>query len=227
MAKTYGLWAQLRRNNRILRAAVGGSLLYALTVAVAAPVLNANDAPVDVQAAPVAALRPSNFLTLTAVEASREQSPVTIVRDLVNRPAYQAYLREKNCLSTAIYFEARGESAIGQKAVAEVVIARTRVPGRPRSICGVVYEGSNRRTGCQFSFTCDGIADRIKDWGSWHEAQRIAANVMRTGGKLNPVAGGATFYHADYVNPGWASRMVKVAEIGTHIFYRPARGRNL
>ncbi|MEQ1752685.1 MAG: cell wall hydrolase [Micropepsaceae bacterium] len=224
MAKTYGLWAQLRRNNRILRAAVGGSLLYALTVAVAAPVLNANVASVGVRAVPVAVLRPAFTL---ALEVRLDPSPVTVVRDLVNRPAYQAYLRERNCLSTAIYFEARSESAIGQKAVAEVVIARTRVPGRPRSICGVVYEGSKRHSGCQFSFTCDGIADRVHDWGSWREAQKIAANVMRTGGKLNPVAGGATFYHADYVSPGWASRMVKVAEIGTHIFYRPARGRNL
>ena len=109
----------------------------------------------------------------------------------------------------------------------DIIIARTRVPGRPRSICGVVYEGSHRKTGCQFSFTCDGISDRIRDWGSWREAQKIAANVMRTGGKDNPVAGGATFYHADYVSPRWASRMVKVAEIGTHIFYRPPPGRNL
>jgi spore germination cell wall hydrolase CwlJ-like protein len=228
MAKSYGIWARLRRNNRIMKAALSGSLLYALTVAVAAPLFG--DAPTsDNSAASYAsvatlALRPA---LINAAEAPQVPSPVTIVRDLVNRPAYQAYLREKNCLTTAIYHEARGESAIGQKAVAEVIIARTRVPGRPRSICGVVYEGSHRKTGCQFSFTCDGISDRVRDWGSWREAQKIAVNVMRTGGKDNPVAGGATFYHADYVSPRWASRMVKVAEIGTHIFYRPPPGRNL
>jgi len=228
MAKSYGIWARLRRNNRIMKAALSGSLLYALTVAVAAPLFG--EAPtgdmVTVARSSVTtmALRPA---LLTVGEQPAVESPVTIVRDLVNRPAYQAYLREKNCLTTAIYFEARGESAIGQKAVAEVIIARTRVPGRPRSICGVVYEGSHRKTGCQFSFTCDGISDRVRDWGSWREAQKIAVNVMRTGGKDNPVAGGATFYHADYVSPRWASRMVKVAEIGTHIFYRPPPGRNL
>jgi len=228
MAKSYGIWARLRRNNRIMKAALSGSLLYALTVAVAAPLFG--DAPTaDNSAASYAsvatlALRPA---FMNVAEAPQVPSPVTIVRDLVNRPAYQAYLREKNCLTTAIYHEARGESAIGQKAVAEVIIARTRVPGRPRSICGVVYEGSHRKTGCQFSFTCDGISDRVRDWGSWREAQKIAVNVMRTGGKDNPVAGGATFYHADYVSPRWASRMVKVAEIGTHIFYRPPPGRNL
>ena len=228
MAKSYGIWARLRRNNRIMKAALSGSLLYALTVAVAAPLFG--EAPtgdmvtISRSAVTTMALRPA---VLTVGEQPTVESPVTIVRDLVNRPAYQAYLREKNCLTTAIYFEARGESAICQKAVAEVIIARTRVPGRPRSICGVVYEGSHRKTGCQFSFTCDGISDRVRDWGSWREAQKIAVNVMRTGGKDNPVAGGATFYHADYVSPRWASRMVKVAEIGTHIFYRPPPGRNL
>jgi spore germination cell wall hydrolase CwlJ-like protein len=222
MAKSYGLLAQLRRNDRIFRAALGGAFLYALTIAVASPVLNAMPAVEDAVA--FIRLRPTLVAT---VEQPAEPSPMTVVRNLVNRPAYQAYLREKNCLATAIYFEARSESATGQRAVAEVILARTRVQGRPRNICGVVYEGSNRRTGCQFSFTCDGIADKVRDRYSWRQAQRIAANVMRTGGKLNPVAGGATFYHADYVSPVWASRMVKVAEIGTHIFYRPSPGHRL
>jgi hypothetical protein len=228
MAKSYGIWARLRRNNRIMKAALSGSLLYALTVAVAAPLFGdaptADNSVASHASVATLALRPA---LINVAEAPQVPSPVTIVRDLVNRPAYQAYLREKDCLTTGIYFEARGESAIGQKAVAEVIIARTRVPGRPRSICGVVYEGSHRKTGCQFSFTCDGIPDRVRDWGSWREAQKIAVNVMRTGGKDNPVAGGATFYHADYVSPRWASRMVKVAEIGTHIFYRPPPGRHL
>ncbi len=224
MAKTYGLLAHLRRNDRILRAAVGGAMLYALTIAVAVPELNANVMPEQTYAVARIILRPTIVMT---AELQSDPSPLTVVRDLVNRPAYQSYLSEKNCLATAIYFEARSESPTGQRAVAEVVIARTRVPGRPRNICGVVYEGSQRRTGCQFSFTCDGISDKVRDWYSWRQAQRIAANVMRTGGKVNPVAGGATFYHADYVNPRWASRMVKVASIGTHIFYRPPPGRNL
>ena len=223
MGKTTGLLAQLRRNDRILKAALSGALLYALTVAVAAPVLNAAVGGGSDQV--VLHLRAA-FAPAAPLER-RVASPTTVVRDVVNRPAYQAYLREKDCLATAIYFEARSESAKGQRAVAEVVLARTKVPGRPSTICGVVYEGSHRRTGCQFSFTCDGIADRVRDRDSWRQAMRIATNVMRTGGKVNAVAGGATFYHADYVNPRWASRMVKVAEIGTHIFYRPQRGRHL
>jgi spore germination cell wall hydrolase CwlJ-like protein len=220
MAMTIGIWARLRRNNRILAAAFAGSLVYALAVAVVAPsgqaVSSASSSGQSV------ALR----LDRASLEVT-DGTPRTVVRNLVNRSSYQTYLRERNCLATAVYFEARGESVVGQKAVAEVVVARTRVPGRPRTICGVVYEGSHRKTGCQFSFTCDGVADKVRDRHAWRQAMLVAANVMRTGGKVNPVAGGATFYHADYVNPPWASRMIKVAEIGTHIFYRPQPGRNL
>ena len=221
MAKTFGILALVRRNDGILKAAFAGTLVYALTIAAVTPSLNAATAgSVLLTLTPFA--RPRRSMTVRA-----KPSPLTKIRDVVNRPAYQAYMREKDCLATAVYFEARGESAKGQKAVAEVILARTRVPGRPKSICGVVYEGSKRRTGCQFSFTCDGIADRVRSHEAWRQAMRVATNVMRTGGKVNPVAGGATFYHADYVSPGWASRMVKVAEIGTHIFYRPQRGRHL
>lgn len=126
---------------------------------------------------------------------------------------------EKACLATAVYFEARGESARGQAAVAQVVLARVKARGRPKSICGVVYEGSHLSTGCQFSFTCDGLADVIRDQDAWTRAQGIASRAMR--GKLKSVARGATYFHARYVRPYWASSMVKVATIGTHVFYRP------
>ena len=218
MAKTFGLLALLRRNDGILKAAFSGAVVYALTIAAITPALNAATAGTYV-------LKLSDRYVAVP---NLQPSLMTLVREeVVNRPAYQAYLREKNCLATAVYFEARGESAKGQKAVAEVVLARTHVPGRPHTICGVVYEGSKRSSGCQFSFACDGVADRVHSRDAWRQANRVATNVMRTGGKENPVAGGATFYHADYVNPGWASRMVKVASIGQHVFYRPAHGRNL
>jgi cell wall hydrolase len=221
MAKTFGLMALLRRNDRILKAVFAGTVVYGLTIAAVSPAITAASAGTVVMA-----LRPAYLPTQTFTVRGKP-SPLTMVRDVVNRPAYQAYVRERNCLATAVYFEARGESARGQKGVAEVVLARTRVPGRPKTICGVVYEGSNRSSGCQFSFTCDGIADRVRNGDAWHQAVRIATNTMRTGGKVNPVAGGATFYHADYVNPSWAQSMVKVASIGQHVFYRPAHGRNL
>lgn len=221
MAKTFRIMALVRRNDGILRAAIAGAVVYALTIAAVSPALDAASAGQT-----VLVLR-QNTNPVAVATLRLKPSPMTKVRDVVNRPSYQAYLRERDCLTTAVYFEARGESAKGQKAVAEVVLARTRVPGRPKNICGVVYQGSTRRTGCQFSFTCDGISDRVRNRDAWSQAMRIATNVMRTGGKVNPVAGGATFYHADYVSPGWATRMVKVAEIGQHKFYRPQRGRHL
>lgn len=123
------------------------------------------------------------------------------------------------CLATAIYFEARGESMKGQRAVGEVILARTRQAGRPKSVCGVVYEGSHRRTGCQFSFTCDGIADVVRNTGAWARAKRAAALAFSARGKRK-VSRGATHYHATSVRPYWASSLRKVARIGSHIFYR-------
>lgn len=125
----------------------------------------------------------------------------------------------KACLTTAIYFEARGETAKGQRAVAEVIVSRTKQRGRPKSVCGVVYEGSHRSTGCQFSFTCDGIADVVRDRAAWARAKRVAGLVLSARGRKK-ISRGATHYHATWVRPYWASSMVKVARIGSHIFYR-------
>jgi spore germination cell wall hydrolase CwlJ-like protein len=125
----------------------------------------------------------------------------------------------RECLATAVYFEARGESLKGQKAVAEVIMRRTRQPGRPKTVCGVVYEGSWRSTGCQFSFTCDGFSDVVRDGSAWARARRAASAVLRSGGR-GRFSRGATHYHANYVTPYWASSMRRVARIGTHVFYR-------
>lgn len=133
---------------------------------------------------------------------------------------------EEHCLATAIYFEARGESEKGQKAVAEVILRRTKTPGRPGTVCGVVFEGANRKTGCQFSFTCDRASNVAPFNAAWMRAQRIATEML--GGALSRVSSivrGATFYHATHVSPPWASRMIKVARIGSHVFYRPKAGR--
>jgi len=130
-----------------------------------------------------------------------------------------------HCLQTAVYFEARDESVRGQRAVAAVILARTKVPGRPKTVCGVVFEGSWRKTGCQFSFACDGRVD-IPRWKErWERAKASAAYVWNNRKRAPKFARGATFYHASYVKPRWAKQMVRVAKIGLHIFYRPRRGR--
>lgn len=122
------------------------------------------------------------------------------------------------CLTGAIYYEARSQSDDGQRAVAQVVLNRVRDRAFPNSVCGVVLQGAHRATGCQFSFTCDRSMDRALDDGAWRHARAIAAQALA--GEVYAPVGSATFYHANYVQPWWASTMDKVATVGAHIFYR-------
>ena len=125
---------------------------------------------------------------------------------------------ERTCLAQAIYFEARSEPRIGQVAVADVVLNRVASPLFPNTICGVVFQGSERRTGCQFSFTCDGSMDIRLNKRKWEATEQLAGAILA--GLRAPVSRNATHYHADYVNPYWAPRMTPTATIGTHKFYR-------
>ena len=128
-------------------------------------------------------------------------------------------LRERMCLAKAIYFEARSESIKGQMAVAKVILNRVRDPRFPNTICGVVYQGAERRNACQFSFACDGKPDYPTNARQWAIARRIAAKALKGQIRLRGLEGVA-FYHADYVRPTWASMMRPVVKIGRHIFYR-------
>ncbi|MES2121056.1 MAG: cell wall hydrolase [Pseudomonadota bacterium] len=126
------------------------------------------------------------------------------------------------CLSSAIYYEAGSQDADGQRAVAQVVLNRVRHAAFPASVCGVVYQGSTRTTGCQFTFTCDGSLYRRPDAEGWKRAREIAEAAL-SGFVYQPV-GLATHYHANYVVPYWASSLAKSAVVGAHIFYRWAGG---
>jgi hypothetical protein len=130
-----------------------------------------------------------------------------------------AQMRASDCLAQAIYYEARSESEEGQRAVAQVVLNRVRHPAWPNSVCGVVYQGAMRPGGgCQFTFTCDGSL-RFAPYGQgWARARRLAAEALA--GRVFEPVGLSTFYHANYVMPGWAPRLLKTASIGTHLFYR-------
>ena len=126
--------------------------------------------------------------------------------------------RALECLASAVYYEAGNQDEDGERAVAQVILNRVRHPAFPSSVCGVVYQGSTRQTGCQFTFTCDGSLERRPDAAGWARAARIARAAL-TGAVFSPV-GLATHYHADYVVPYWASTMAKNAVIGAHLFYR-------
>jgi spore germination cell wall hydrolase CwlJ-like protein len=127
-------------------------------------------------------------------------------------------VRAADCLTAAVYYEARSESDEGQRAVAQVVLNRVRDRAFPRSICGVVYQGSNRTTGCQFSFTCDGSLNHPIEPRAWARARAVATGALA--GLVYAPVGSATFYHANYVSPWWAGSMKQVAAIGAHMFYR-------
>lgn len=123
---------------------------------------------------------------------------------------------EWECLAKALYFEARGESVKGQFAVAEVILNRVQSPRYPSTICAVVHQGG--KGGCQFSFTCDGYADRVREAGAWQRAGKIAR--LMIDGAPRALTEGATHFHTRAVRPGWARKFPQTAAIGAHLFYR-------
>jgi spore germination cell wall hydrolase CwlJ-like protein len=130
--------------------------------------------------------------------------------------------RAVECLTQAVYYEAATEGADGQRAVAQVVLNRMRHPGFPSTVCGVVYQGSQLPTGCQFTFTCDGALARTPVASLWAQAKKIATQALD--GQVFAPIGHATHYHADYVLPYWAASLAKQVQIGHHIFYRLVGG---
>lgn len=126
--------------------------------------------------------------------------------------------RAFNCLTQAVYYEAGSEGAQGQRAVAQVILNRMRHPAFPSSVCGVVYSGSQRATGCQFTFTCDGSLGRPPSAAGWARARQVAATALT--GYVEGSVGQATHYHTLYVAPYWSPSLLKVANIGAHTFYR-------
>ena len=99
-----------------------------------------------------------------------------------------------------------------------MVLNRVAHPAYPASICGVVFQGSERKTGCQFSFTCDGSLARTPSRRGWAVAQSVALGALA--GEVYKPVGLATHYHTNYVNPYWAASLDYIGAIGAHRFYR-------
>jgi len=129
---------------------------------------------------------------------------------------------ELMCMAQAVYYESAREPLEGQLAVAEVIANRMQDHRYPDTACGVVFQGATRTTGCQFTFTCDGAMKTKPKGENWDRAKRIAAHVLMN---LNEErTGGATHYHATYVDPIWNSGLIQTNKVGLHIFYRFPRG---
>jgi len=174
----------------------------------------------DVRAIPRLGDRDPDFEEARQINAYKLAAPLAIETARPFTISGPAVERDKalRCLTQAVYFEAGYEPVTGQQAVAQTVLNRMRHPGYPKSICGVVYEGAARGTGCQFSFTCDGSLARTISPTVWDNAQIIAKRALA--GFVMKDVGTATHYHANYVYPYWAPTLVKLRTVGAHIFYR-------
>jgi spore germination cell wall hydrolase CwlJ-like protein len=157
-----------------------------------------------------------------AIQANEERpfnaAPDTPARQFKLRADETSRDRALECLTQAVYYEAASEGVDGQRAVAQVVLNRMRHPGFPSTVCGVVYQGSQLPTGCQFTFTCDGSLARTRVQSLWTQARKVAIDALA--GHVFAAVGHATHYHADYVLPYWADSLAKQVQIGHHIFYR-------
>ena len=126
--------------------------------------------------------------------------------------------RAVDCLAATVYYESAQEAPAGQLAVMQVVLNRMRHPAYPKTVCGVVFQGHERRTGCQFSYTCDGSLRRQPSAAAWGRYQQMARTMLS--GQIYAPVGYATHYHADYVLPYWSASLDKLRVEGRHIFYR-------
>ena len=176
--------------------------------------LDLDDVPTlgfDEQADAVAAAELNNLRPFTNL-------PIRPMKPFVLQAGTEDRARAMQCLSQAVYYEAAREPQLGQEAVAQVVLNRMRHPAYPKTVCGVVYQGSARTTGCQFTFTCDGALRWAPEPDLWRQARTVADRALA--GYVNKQVGSATHYHAHYVAPYWAPTLVKMTQVGQHIFYR-------
>jgi spore germination cell wall hydrolase CwlJ-like protein len=159
----------------------------------------------------MAQARVSNALVPIVTEKRKRAAPFRF------RGGPASRLQATECLATAALYEA-GSDRDAQRAVIQVVLNRVGARGFPKTVCGVVYQGSNRKTGCQFSFTCDGSQIRRREHDGWEQARRAARRAMN--GYVYKPVGRATHYHTDWLVPYWRGSLVKVATVESHIFYQ-------
>lgn len=224
---TYRLSDALRRADLSLAGALFLGLATAAAWAVYTPTQIAN-APVMPKFRPAlleaaASAQMSLPVVPTVPEIIPSPRPTPILSRLHIEVALANLASETSCLAEAIYYEARGEGMLGEKAIAEVVVRRTHRAGFPHSICGVVHQGVG--ASCQFSFVCDGTLDRPKAVGEWRRAVGLATRIITGAVPLTNLTDGAISFHAARVEANWPG-LVRTVQIGNHVFYRrPAHNR--
>ncbi len=187
-----------------------------------APTLAAMRVSEDIRSQKGLVVRASETVAASPLLALKTTPLAASVRPAAAMVFKKASQNDSDCLAQAVYYEARGEGIDGMRAVAQVILNRVRHPAFPKSICGVVYQGANRRVSCQFSFTCSGIMGRPVEAYNWRRAREVASAALE--GYVMKSVGTATHFHATYVAPGWSNTMVRVGTVGSHVFYQ-FRGR--
>src|SRR6056297_1534459 len=200
--------------SRLFALIVAAGLLA--TPAVAERVSNAAEALVVNEQIGLAAAGPSHLKSLVT-PASRKTA-------MYNSSWLDAQSASKGgaqwkCLAEALYFEARGETIKGQFAVAEVIMNRVKSGRFPDSICGVIKQGTGKKYQCQFTYTCDGIPERVSEPRAWERVGKVARAILDGRAPMN-LTDGATHYHTTAVHPRWARIYTRTASIGVHLFYR-------
>ena len=230
-------WRKLERQRRLVIIAAACAAIVLIAIVAAIYYSRSNATPVVPRSGGSAArvaIAPTLRLSLPPPDLLRPITPEEAVKQNAERafsgrpdtPASPFKLdanastrdRALECLTQAVYYEAATAGANGQRAVAQLVLNRMRHPAYPSSVCGVVYQGAERPTGCQFTFTCDGSLARLPAQSLWQQARKVATEAL--GGKVFAPIGHSTHYHADYVLPYWADSLDKSVKIGRHIFYR-------
>lgn len=145
------------------------------------------------------------------------KGPLIPAPQLFDRRDEQDHGRAVDCLAAAAWYEA-GDDPVGQRSVIQTVLNRARHPAFPNRVCSVVFQGAERRTGCQFTFTCDGALVRTPSSIAWARAQALARQGL--GGVVDRDVGLATHYHTDWVLPVWSGKLEKIAKVRTHLFFR-------
>ncbi len=206
-----------------MRCLVGSVVAFALSVSVA----SAETPPSNIEKTQ----KPRQLVlfdgkTLRDVFSSKKKQKVTEISysrsfiDGLPKVDDEHRTEEWQCLSEALYFEARGESIKGQFAVAEVIMNRADHSAFPSSVCGVINQGtaSGRKYQCQFTYNCDGVSDKIHEHAAYERVGKVAHLLLD--GAPKELTEGATHYHTKAVNPRWSRKFQRTATIGVHHFYR-------
>ncbi|HEX3944774.1 MAG TPA: cell wall hydrolase [Rhizomicrobium sp.] len=222
---TYRLSDAARRADLSLAGALFLSLATAAAVAVYVPGHSAN-VPAEPKFRPAVLETTNVAVTMPPAETLPPAAPAvipaprpanTFLSRLKINVALENLAGETSCLAEALYYEARGQGTLGQKAIAEVVVRRMHHSGFPHSICGVVHQGAG--SSCQFSFVCDGTMDRPKAAGEWNHAVRLAARIITGAMPLTNITQGAISFHAASLEADWPG-MEQTVTIGHNVFYR-------